>query len=95
MVFDITKRQARDKTFDNIKDVLHLKIARLDSSRSLSPSARIGSPEGETMQRHSQASNLISPRKFTPKDRDKFLNRMMIYEERKQKAIEMLQGARR
>ena len=64
MVFDITKRQARDKTFDNIKDVLHLKVARLDTSRSMSPSARIGSPEGETIQR-------------------------------KQKAIEMMQGARR
>ena len=53
MVFDITKRQARDKTFDNIKDVLHLKVARLDTSRSMSPSARIGSPEGETIQRQS------------------------------------------
>ena len=47
MIFDITKRNTREKTFDTIKDVIHLKVGQLDTSRSMSPNSRGFSPREE------------------------------------------------
>jgi hypothetical protein len=84
MIFDITKRNTRDKTFDTIKDVIHLKVGlQLDTSRSMSPNSKGHKHDEVNSHRQSSSTNLLSPKKFTPKQRDGFINRMMEYEERK------------
>ncbi|CDW75291.1 UNKNOWN [Stylonychia lemnae] len=101
---DIERRDNRDKTFDDIKDVIAMRSDTNNSTFNRSTSPRkdrmftaASSPARNIMNSTNKRSSInggMSPRKLKQKDAIEIYNRLTTLESKRQYAIEMMQEAK-